>query len=84
MCVGLPAESPRPRFPLDAVLFENGYPSDAKVLRHIEQYDALYRQYMLERSGSAADWSTMMARKYTKASRIEVGPYYRSKGANLS
>lgn len=86
LCVGVPDESPlaRPRFSADGVLFENGYPSDAEVMGHIAQYDALYQHYMRERSGSDANWSAMMASKYTKASRIDVGPFYRDKGANLS
>jgi FMN reductase (NADPH) len=86
LCVGLPDEDPmsRPRVATGGVLFENTYPNDDRVLEHIADYDALYEQYMHERSGRAASWSEMMASKYTKASRIDVGPYYRSKGADLS
>ena len=85
LCVGTPAEQPlaRPRIDLDGVLFENGYPSDKQVFEHIADYDAAYEHYMQSRSGSAARWSEMMQRKYTKASRIEIGPFYRSKGAVL-
>jgi len=86
LCVGLPDEDPipRPRVATGGVLFENTYPNDQRILEHIADYDALYEQYMHERSGRAASWSEMMASKYTNASRIDVGPYYRSKGADLS
>ena len=86
LCVGTPDEQPmaRPRVAPEGVLFENGYPSDDEVMRHVGAYDEVYERYMRERSDKAATWSTMMASKYTNASRIDVGPYYRSKGANLS
>ncbi|MFU8829852.1 MAG: NADPH-dependent oxidoreductase [Phycisphaerales bacterium] len=86
LCVGVPDETPgtRPRFDTESVLFENRYPADDEVMRHILRYDTFYERYMQSRSGSAASWSAMMASKYTRASRIEVGPYYRSQGANLT
>lgn len=86
LCVGIPDEDPmpRPRVGIDGVLFENGYPSDDEVMRHIGSYDEVYERYMHERSGKQATWSAMMASKYTKASRVDVGPYYRAKGADVS
>ena len=86
LCVGIPDEDPmpRPRVDIDGVLFENGYPSDDEVMRHIGSYDEVYERYMHERSGKQATWSAMMASKYTKASRVDVGPYYRAKGADVS
>lgn len=85
LCVGVPAEEPmmRPRVGVDAVLFENGYPDDEAVMGHIRDYDAVYERYMEERSGRAMKWSEMMASKYMKASRLDVGPYYRAQGATL-
>lgn len=86
LCVGVPAEQPikRPRIGLDGVLFENRYPSDQQVFQHIADYDREYERYMHDRSGTTTHWSEMMQRKYTKAARIDVGPFYRSKGADLS
>jgi len=86
LCVGVPHEDPipRPRMSVEASLFDNAYPSDEEVFTHIRAYDNIYTQYMNQRSGAQAQWSDMMQRKYTKASRIEVGSFYRSQGADLS
>ncbi len=85
LCVGVPDEAPmtRPRVGADAVLFENAYPDDESVMRHIAEYDEVYERYMAERSGRGAKWSEMMASKYTKAARIDVGPHYRGQGADF-
>lgn len=85
LCVGVPDENPmqRPRIAVDGVLFENTYPGDETILQHISDYDETYTRYMRSRSGSPLNWSEMMQSKYAKASRVDVGPYYLSKGADL-
>ena len=90
MCVGRSDQEPaaRPRLPVDAVLCEDAYPDDQTVLQSIDAYDETYRAFLRQR-GVAADkiargWSGVMSEKFATPRRTGVGPYYLSKGADLS
>ncbi len=86
LCVGVPAEDPipRPRLPLPAVLFDDRYPDAESLLAEIERYDAEHARYLEARGSKPRPWTELMAGKYAEAQRVDVGPYYRSKGADLS
>lgn len=85
LCVGVPAEEPLPRPRLDpqSVLFEEHYPDDQTILAQLEEYDTRYRDYLRGRGAEERDWSAIMARKFSQLERVDLGAYYRSKGANL-
>lgn len=86
LCVGVPAEAPnaRPRLPVEAVFFEDRYPTDEEMLAKVDVYDDTYRAYRLEQAGKARDWSSSMARKFAQPARTDVADFYRSKGADLT
>jgi len=86
LCVGVPDEEPsaRPRLPVEAVLFEDRYPSDDEVLKVMAEYDDSYRTYLADRGAKSIEgWSERMAKKYAKPARTDLGAYYKSKGAGL-
>jgi len=85
MCVGVPDEDPlpRPRLPVDAVLFDDAYPSDDEMLAKLEAYDDGYERYRVERGSDPARWSEIMGAKYTEARREVLADYFISKGARL-
>lgn len=85
LCVGKPAESPdaRPRLPQSAVLFDDGYPDADTLLASIDDYDEAYRHYLADRGAEPRGWSESMIVKMAHARRVDVGPFYRSQGANL-
>ncbi len=86
MCAGVADESPmeRPRLGAEAVLFENKYPDDESMLGMIEAYDERYARYIERREGAGRGWSGSMTKKFAEARRVDVGEYYRSKGADFS
>jgi len=87
LCVGTPAETPdpRPRLPVDAVLFDGSYPTDDDLLRTLDEYDASYETYLRERGApTPRGWSQSIADKYLDAVRTDIGGYYTSKGADLT
>ncbi len=86
LCVGLPAEepTPRPRLPVDGVLFEDRYPDDETILGLVDEYDRTHQSYTRTRAGAPRPWSTLMAEKFTEPKRVDLGRFYRGKGANLT
>lgn len=87
LCVGVPAEEPgpRPRLPVEAVLFDGAYPSDEELVRSLDGYDRAYESYLRERGArSPHGWSQGIAEKYLEAVRTDIGDYYLSKGADLT
>jgi nitroreductase len=82
LCVGEPAEAPlpRPRLPLDAVLFEERYPDDATMRAAIARYDAATAAYYRERMGKPHTWSGGVARKFERPVREHLFAYYAAKG----
>lgn len=89
LCVGRPAQAPapRPRLPVDAVLFDGAYPSDDDLLGRLSEYDDAYRAYLEERGAPAAQagagWSGAMAGKHATPTREDLARYYAAKGARL-
>lgn len=85
LCVGVPDETPdaRPRLPVDAVLFDDRYPSDAESLAALGVYDAEYARYLAARGAAPRGWSEAMARKFSTPERNGLSAYYESKGAVL-
>lgn len=55
LCIGIADEvpSPRPRLPVESVLFEERYPDDETVLEHLAAYDVEHAEYVARRSGPA-------------------------------
>lgn len=78
LCVGVPDESPttRPRLDGHAVLFEDAYPSDGALLKCVDAYDALYRDYLRERGAEPKGWSDAMADRHAKPTRADVGAWF--------
>ncbi|MEM1071451.1 MAG: NADPH-dependent oxidoreductase [Planctomycetota bacterium] len=86
LCVGVPDESPslRPRLPIDAVLFEERYPDDGRVLDQMAEYDAGYVAYLKARGvDDPVPWSVQRSGAYNEPKRPDIGPYYIRKGADL-
>ena len=86
LCVGVPDEQPskRPRLPVEAVLFEDRYPDDDKLLNIMSEYDEQYCQYLKQRGAKTIEgWSERMAKKFAKPERADLAAYYRGKGARL-
>ncbi|MCA9296058.1 MAG: NADPH-dependent oxidoreductase [Phycisphaerales bacterium] len=89
LCVGVPAEDPvpRPRLPVEAVLFQDRFPDDDDVLEQIRAYDSVYAKYLGGRDGTPAPnaltWSDRIAQKAGAAVREDIAAYYTRKGARL-
>jgi len=86
LCVGVPAEepAPRPRLPVEAILFDERYPGDEELLARIARYDETMSAYYARRGKRGYDWSGGVSRKFAKPLREHLHDYYRSKGAHLS
>lgn len=86
LCVGVPDEAPlpRPRLPIDAVLFDDRYPADDEMLARVIEYDQTHRGYTQARGSAPKAWSDLMNGKYAAAQRVAVAAYYEGKGATLA
>lgn len=66
LCIGYPANDPglKPRFPKQAVFFEETYNTDLK--NELAEYDALYAQYLQERpwNNRVGNWTDLAADFY--------------------
>ena len=66
LCIGYPANNPglKPRFPKQAVFFEETYNADLKD--DLAEYDALYAQYLKERpwNNRVGNWTDLAADFY--------------------
>ncbi len=82
MTVGRPNEDPwpRPRFPVDVIMHENGVVPDEKVLAQCDQYDDLMAEYYVQRGASGRTWCGQMERFYEQPKRPHLKEYYESKG----
>ncbi|WP_181349046.1 oxygen-insensitive NADPH nitroreductase [Thalassobacillus sp. CUG 92003] len=83
MVIGEPAHQPeqKPRFPLHAVYFENGYKEHAQS---IEAFDQTLQAYYHDRTTNARldSWSDQMIRKFSVPKRMDVTDLIQSKGFN--
>jgi FMN reductase (NADPH) len=85
LCVGTPAEDParKPRLPLDAVLFEDRYPPDDRMLELLDVYDAEMHEYYAERGLEGRRWSDGVVKSRQIGHRSYLYDYYAGKGACL-
>ncbi len=74
---------PKPRLPLEAVLFDDRYPSDAAMLRLMDEHDAKMEAHYSERGRPGHNWTGGLVRRMAKPLREELAAYYQSKGARL-
>ncbi|WP_223879814.1 NADPH-dependent oxidoreductase [Paenibacillus spiritus] len=89
VAVGVPDQQPeiKPRLPLEAVYFENCYPSERDLQAHIQAYDDDMRHYYQNRSGNNrnACWS----RSHIELLKLpipldDMTEYLHGKGLNLT
>lgn len=87
MAVGYPDHDPevKPRLPFEAVYHENKYKPIDEQAKLLDQYDEELKAYYENRSFNQKldTWSKQMTRKYSKATRLDVGPFVESKKLNL-
>lgn len=85
LCAGVPAEapSPRPRLPVEGVLFEESYPEDSQVMEHVHRYDQQYAEWLAARGAGPKAWSKAMSEKWRTPEREDLADYYTAKGATL-
>ena len=89
LCVGHAREAQagggpvRPRLPLEAVLHEERYASDAALLAAIERHDEELGRYYTERGHPGRTWSGGVARRFEKLARGDLREYFEGKGAVL-
>lgn len=85
LCVGRPDEQPiaRPRLSPEAILHENVYPDDDRLMRGIGDYDEVYRAYLQARGATPASWSDAMLNRFSKIARPALASFYQSQGARL-
>ena len=85
LCVGVPDQDPgsKPRLPLEAVLLEERYPGDERVLQVIDAYDERMAAYYDDRGKPGHNWSGAIWRRYSKPRREHLAECYRGLGARL-
>lgn len=85
LCAGVPDEDPlpRPRLAPNAVLHENVYPNDDELLRHMQEYDAVYAAYLQERGAKPGSWTQAMRSKFQHVARPALAAFYQAQGARL-
>lgn len=85
LCVGNPDEQPiaRPRLSPEAIMHENVYPDDDRIMRDIEEYDEVYAAYLQARGANPAAWSDAMLKRFEKIARPALASFYQAQGARL-
>jgi nitroreductase len=83
MCLGWPAHDPppKPRLPVDAVLFEDSYP-ETHDRAMLDDYDRTTNQYYLNRNSNLKDetWTRQMADFIGKVIRPHMKAFLEKKG----
>jgi FMN reductase (NADPH) len=83
MCLGYPDQAPvsRPRLPIESILHEDVYCSE-QIEKHVENYNATTKQYMLERTNGKSDktWAQAMQEKLSKPVRMHMNEFIKTKG----
>ena len=92
LCAGLPLDlpdsdprkpHPKPRLPVDAVLFDERYPSDKVMLELMDQHDLEMADHYNLRGRPGHNWTGGLVRRQSKPMRPDLAAYYLSKGARL-
>lgn len=85
LCVGVPDQDPavKPRLPLEALLHEERYRTDAELQESIDAYDERMAAYYEERGKPGHNWSGAIWRRYSKPRREHLAECYRGLGARL-
>ncbi len=85
LSVGEPKTRPprKPRLPLEAVLFENGYLGDEELLAHIEAYDRSLTEYWEARGEPGRNWSDRIVRYVSRPRRSYLATYCERRGAKF-
>ena len=85
LCVGVSDEQPiaRPRLAPSAIMHENAYPDDERIMHDIEEYNTNYAAYLQERGAIPAAWSEAMLKRFEKVARPALASFYESQGARL-
>ncbi len=85
LCVGRPAEDPRPRprLPVDAVLLEERYPDDERTLALLDAHDLAVEAWWRELRRPGRTWTASIAEKFRAARRGTIVQAYRALGADL-
>ncbi|MDP7029264.1 MAG: nitroreductase family protein [Phycisphaerales bacterium] len=85
LCVGKPDEAPwkRPRLPMEAVLFDDRYPSDEAMLEIMDRYDDDMAAYYEKRGASGRRWISQMESFFASPRRTGDRTYFESQGASL-
>lgn len=86
LTVGVPKSRPakKPRLPIDAVLFEDGYPDDASLLTMIDDFDSTMTAHYTERGVEGRNWSGAIVNRHCSCRRESLAAYYEGKGARLT
>lgn len=84
LAIGVPRECPdmKPKQPVGAVVFRNGYADDATITEQLDAYDKTIIEYNRTRSGSTSDndWCAHILDYYREALSYEIQDYLRSQG----
>lgn len=85
LCIGRPEEVPerRPRLGVDAVLFDEAYPSDQDMLVSIDQYDARMAAWYERQGMETPHWSARIERHFEERRRTRNSEWYRDAGADF-
>jgi hypothetical protein len=82
MTVGRGAEDPwpRPRFPVDTIMHDNGVVSDDETLTQCKAYDKRMKDYYEQRGASGRTWCGQMERFFEQPKRPHLQAFFESKG----
>jgi FMN reductase (NADPH) len=88
LAVGHPKHEPevKPRLPLEAMYHENRYDHNKeKQNKLVEEFDDYLKHYYQTRSTNKkiSTWTEQMEKKYRVPTRMDVGPFVKSKKLNL-
>lgn len=84
LCLGYPDQNPgvKPRFPIEAVLHQDQYRNAEQQQEVLDDYDALVKQYYLDRSKGKLNftWSEQMAKQAATQKRAFMKKYIENQG----
>lgn len=85
LCVGRPAKplSHRPRLDPAAVVFDERYPDDDRMMELMAEYDGRMAAWYAEQGHQAPDWTSRMRERFQDLHRARNAEFYRSRGASF-